>query len=290
MRRVGTRASLTFKVLNQRVAFLGLIAAAVILMIFGKTETPMVEQLRTRVVDLFVPVIEAVGRPLGTVGWTADRLGDVANVHAENARLREDNQRLLQWEQYARRLDGENQRLRELLQVRPDPEAQGLTARVIADAGGSFARSIVVAAGARDNLQRGHIALAAEGLVGRVSDVGDRGARVLLITDLNSNVPVLIERTRQRALLSGDNSARPRLVIIGGGGQPEIGDRLITSGHGGVFPPGLPVATVVAVGEDSARAQPLVDLGRLEFVRVVDFGLQGLIPPVPQPAPRRPTR
>ncbi len=64
----------------------------------------------------------------------------------------------------------------------------------------------------------------------------------------------------------------------------------MTSGHGGVFPPGIPVATVVSVGEDSARAQPLVDLGRLEFVRVIDFGLQGLIPPVPQPAPRRPAR
>ncbi|MBL8838799.1 MAG: rod shape-determining protein MreC [Alphaproteobacteria bacterium] len=292
MKRPGAtaRLPLPFRVINQRVAFLGLFAAAIGLMIFGKTETPVVEAIRTRVTDAFIPVIEALARPASAVSWVSDRLALLAASHSENARLREENHRLLEWEQLARRLEAENRVLRELLRFTPEQTATGTSARVIADAGGSYARSVVIAAGSRDGVARGQIAVAAEGLVGRVGDVGERGSRVLLITDLNSQVPVLIESSRQRAILAGDNSERPRLVFFGAGTRPQVGDRVVTSGHGGVFPPGLPVGTILGGGDDLIRVQPFVDLGRLEQLRVLDYGIQGLLPtPAPPPAggPRR---
>src|SRR5262249_11944897 len=218
--------------------------------VFGKTETPIVEITRTRVTDAFIPVIDALARPASGISWVSDRLALLAASHAENARLREENERLLEWEQLARRLEAENRILRELLRFTSEQAPTGVAARVIADAGGSFARSVVIAAGSRDGVARGQIAVAAEGLVGRVGGVGGAGSLGLWIARLNGRARVLIESSRRRAILAGDNSGRPRLVFFGAGTRPQAGDRVVTSGNGGVFPPGLPVGTVIGGGDD----------------------------------------
>jgi rod shape-determining protein MreC len=127
-----------------------------------------------------------------------------------------------------------------------------------------------------------------EGLVGRVTEVGERSARVLLITDINSYVPVVLESSRDRAALAGDNSERPRLLFLPNNAKPQVGERVTTSGHGGVFPAGLPVGVIVSTGDGGVRVQPFVDLDRLENVRLVEYGLGGTLPvSAPPPSPRR---
>ena len=117
-----------------------------------------------------------------------------------------------------------------------------------------------------------------EGLAGRVAEVGDNSARVLFVTDVNSRLPVQVERTRERAILAGDNSAQMRLVLLQGVAGVQRGDRIITSGDGGSFPVGIPVGEVVQAGaEGSVRVRPFADFSRLEFVRVVDYGVTGLV-------------
>jgi rod shape-determining protein MreC len=125
---------------------------------------------------------------------------------------------------------------------------------------------------------RGQAALTAEGLVGRVSEIGSRAARILLITDLNSRVPVVVDGTRQRAILAGDNSARPSLRYVDAGGTMRIGDRIVTSGQGGVFPPGLPVGIVASVDTEGARVEPYATLSRVDYLRLVDYGLAEALP------------
>jgi len=121
-----------------------------------------------------------------------------------------------------------------------------------------------------------------EGLVGRVSEVGSRAARVLLVTDLNSRVPVIVEGPQQRALLTGDNSERPCLRYLDAGAEIKVGDRVVTSGQGGVFPPGLPVGVVASLDREAPRVEPYVELSRVEYLRIVDYGLaDGLPKPVP---------
>jgi rod shape-determining protein MreC len=111
-----------------------------------------------------------------------------------------------------------------------------------------------------------------------VTDVGERAARVLLLTDMNSNIPVVVENSRERAIAAGDNSPRLRLLFLSPTAQPQIGDRIVTSGHGGIFPPGIPVGAVVGFRDGLPLIQPFVDFSRLEFVRLVDFGLGGVLP------------
>src|SRR5437868_5819226 len=159
-----------------------------------------------------------------------------------------ENQRLLQWQQVALKLTTENRQLQGLLKVVPDRAVSYVTARVIANSGGAYVRTVMINAGSQAGLARGQAVITGDGLVGRLTEVGSRAARVLLITDLNSRIPVKIEGSNTGAVLAGDNSERPRLLYVGSPGALKIGDRVVTSGEGGVFPPDLPVGMVSAVG------------------------------------------
>jgi len=96
-----------------------------------------------------------------------------------------------------------------------------------------------------------------------------QSARVLLITDLNSRIPVVSEKGRVRAILSGDNSAQPKLAFLPPNARLNLGDRIVTSGHGGVFPAGLPVGTISSVDDGVISVSPFAEFDLLEYVRII---------------------
>ncbi|QJE73519.1 rod shape-determining protein MreC [Aerophototrophica crusticola] len=261
--------------LVQRFYFLLLVMAAIALMMLARMEPVLVDQARTRVTDAFSPILNILSRPAAAVAQVIESGRQLLDIYEENARLRDENARLQQWQQAALRLEAENRSLRGLLSFRPDPPATVVTARVIGDPGGAFVRTVVVTAGRRDGVQRGQAAMAGTGLIGRVVQVGEWSARVLLITDINARIPVVLEQSRQRAMLGGDNSDQPRLLYVPRGAQVSPGERVFTSGHGGLFPPGLPVGMVHLSPDGEPRVAPLVDLSRVEHVQIVDFGGAG---------------
>lgn len=252
------------------------------MIILGKADQVMFESLRVSVTDAAAPALDVVSRPLATLSNLVDRVRNIAAVYQDNARLAEENERLLSWQQAAFALASENARLRDLMKLTPEPAATFITARVIANSGGAYARSLMVHAGSENGVARGQAAVTGEGLVGRVSEVGARAARVLLITDLNSRVPIIVEGSQQRALLVGDNSESPCLRYLDTTSGIKIGDRVLTSGQGGVFPPGVPVGVVASLDGEAPRIEPYVELSRVEYLRIVDYGLaDGLPKPVP---------
>lgn len=274
------RIAVPIKGLIQRFAYVGLVAAAFGLMLLGKADVLLVERIRTQVTDALAPILDVLSRPVATVSAVVDQVRELASLREENAGLREDKVRLLQWQTAARRLETENKALRALLSFVPGPEASYVTARVIGDTGGAFAHALVLNAGFRAGVRKGQAVVTGDGLVGRVAGVGTRSTRVILITDLNSHIPVLVERTRTRAILAGDNSEVLRLIRLPPGAEVSPGDRVVTSGHGGAFPPGLPVGVVATVSDAGIGVQPFVERSRLEYVRVVDFGLRGILQPL----------
>lgn len=286
------RLSPPVRVAAQRLALPTLVFLSGLLMVLGKADVAAIDLARETVGDAMAPVLEAVVEPLGAASAAVAKVEDVVAVYRQNAVLREENRRLLQWQEVARRLMAENKTLRDLDKVVTEQAASAISARVIADAGGAFMRNVLVNAGARDGVARGQAALTGEGLVGRVAEVGERTARILLLTDLNSHVPVMVEATSERGILEGDNSDRPRLAFTDGKTKLEPGARIVTSGSGGVFPPGLPVGTVASIDSGIARVEPAADLSRLDFLRLVDYGLGGVLPEnaVPPPKVRHPAR
>jgi rod shape-determining protein MreC len=246
-------------------------------MLLGRAETRLVEQARMVVVDAVTPILDVLARPAATIAEGVEHVRDLAALRAENSRLRDENVRLMHWQTVARRLEHENRSLRAQLNYVPDPDPAFATARVVADTGGSFVHSLLINAGSRDGIRKGQAVVAGEVLVGRVAEVGLRASRILLLTDINSRIPVMIESSRTKAILTGDNSDRPKLSYLVGGITMSPGDRIITSGHGGAFPPGIPVGVISAVGEGTAVLEPFVQRHRLEYVTVVDFGLAGVL-------------
>lgn len=260
-----------------RFAYLFLLFGALAIILLGRTDPQIFERTRVAVTDMVGPVMDAVSRPLATVSDVVNEARSLTQLREENARLRLENARLIQWQTAARTLVSENQELRRLLGFVPDNAAKSVTARVIGDSGGTFVRNILINAGRRAGVAKGQAALVSAGLVGRVHEVGERSARILLITDLNSRIPVVVESTRQRAVLAGDNSDRPRLLHLPGNTKIANGERIVTSGHGGVFPPGLPVGVVVKTSESAAAVQPFIKGEKVEFIRLMDFGLSGVL-------------
>src|SRR5438874_5869787 len=225
----------------QRSTLPALILLSGAMLVAGKTDQTMFETLRTGLSDVAAPALDVASRPLGAAEAAIDRVRGFIGVYQVNRRLEEENQRLLQWQQVALKLTTENRQLQGLLKVVPDRAVSYVTARVIANSGGAYVRTVMINAGSDGGLARGQAVIAGEGLVGRLTEVGGRAARVLLITDLNSRIPVMLENSHASAVLAGDNSERPRLIYLSEPGSVKIGDRLVSSGEGGVFPPGLPV-------------------------------------------------
>ena len=270
----------------QRVSLLLLVMLSAMVIILGKADQVMFESLRVSVTDTAAPLLAIASRPLTALEALADRARGVVAVYRDNARLAEENERLLRWRQVALSLASENAELHGLLKLVPVPSASFVTARVIGNSGGAYVRNLMIRAGTENGVARGQAAITGEGLVGRVAEVGTQAARILLVTDLNSRIPVIVEGTRQRALMMGDNSDRPSLRYLDTVSAIKVGDRVVTSGEGGVFPPGLPVGVIASLEGEAPRVEPYVELSQVQYLRIVDYGLaDGLPKPVP-PAPR----
>ena len=267
----------TLKYLAQRFAFLSLIGLTFALMLIGKADTVLVERARTAVSDAVTPILRVMVEPAAAISQFVTNAQELGAIREQNAELRETNDRLLEWQALAQKLENENRQLRGLLGTVSEPEARGVSARVVADSGGAFAQSILIAAGSRDGVAKGQAAMTSEGLVGRVTQAGYRSARVLLITDINSRIPVRVGEAGDRAILAGDNSSRPKLIYLGVKSAVAPGDRIVTSGDAGAFPPGLPVGRVVATYDSTAVIETFVSRERLQYVEVLDFGLTGIL-------------
>jgi rod shape-determining protein MreC len=275
--RVISQVSQPIKVLSLRFAYAGLIVVAFALMILGKIDVVLMEHARTRVTNTVAPILDAISRPFASALQFALQVESLWDMYEDNQALRIHNERLFQWHAVALQLEAENNDLRDLLHFTPDPGIAFISGRVIADTGGAYAHSLLLNAGSRDGIQKGQAVVTGEGLVGRIASVGSRSSRILLISDLNSRIPVIVEPGRIRAMLAGDNTAKPRLSLLAPGSVLSPGDMVMTSGHGGAFPVGLAVGLVSAVNENGVTVQPFVKRNRLDLVRIIDFGLAGIL-------------
>jgi rod shape-determining protein MreC len=256
-----------------------MVVAAFGLMLVGKVDTVLVERARVTMYDASAPIYAALSEPLGQMSKAVAEVIGLWGLRVENARLRDENERLRRWQSVALTLDAENQRLKAALRWVPDPEASYVTARVVADAGGVYAKAVLLSVGPNHGLRKGQIALDERGLVGRITEVGSRTARVLLITDMNSRVPVILESSRSHAILAGTNGPRPRLLYWSEGTVPKEGERIVTSAEANAFPANLPVGTVRYNANGVPEVEPDAQLRALDIVRIFDYGLNGFAAP-----------
>jgi rod shape-determining protein MreC len=256
------------------VAVIVAIVVAIALLLSDRRET-----LQTQAYGVGRRVFDAADKPVSGVlslpaRWAreiSDYTGSYMAAVSENRRLRQQVAQLSQWKDRAVALEDVNNRYRAILGLKTDPPIPMVTARVVLDSRGPFSNSRLADVGTEKGVKVGNPVMSERGLVGRVVGVTQGASRVLLLTDVASRTPVLVNRTDARAILTGDGGANPRLAYLRGENPVKEGDVILTSGDGGVFPRGLPVG-VAAKGLDGQwRVRLDADLSAIDFVRILEF-------------------
>ena len=251
-----------------------LVLAAMIVMLlaiflFWRIDNPRIEKMRMAIIDVVVPNFAWVATPVtGTVNLVRSAQS-YNSIYRQNQELRREIQQMKAWKEAALSFEQENARLLNLNKVKLDPKFTHITGVVLADSGSPFRQTVLLNVGARDGIIDGWAAMDGIGLVGRISGVGDRTARVIMLSDNSSRIPVTIEPTGQYALMVGDNSSRPPIDFVENLEAVRPGDRVVSSGDGGVFPAGLLIGQVVQSSSGRLRVRLAADIQRLEFLRII---------------------
>lgn len=263
------------KVFFRRLFVVLLFLTAFLTILLSRVDSLIVSAVDKVIIDVTGPVMQVLEFPARTMHQAYTYFYDISHIYAENKQLRSENKQMMILQNKVRTLEVENQLLARLLNYVPPQEVSYMSARIIAESGDSFAHLLLVYIG-DEAVRKGQVVLSNESVIGRVDTVGEHFAKIILITDINSRIPVLIERTRARGILSGNNTAIPEMIFTRSNADIQVGDVVVTSGVGGLFPSGLPIGFISAVNEDgSMKVEPMADISRLEYVRIVDYGLAG---------------
>ncbi len=247
----------------------GLVVVLLGLFVLWRIDSPRVERFRSALIDRVVPNMDWAFWPVTKAADMVDSFQSYASLYDQNQELRRELQQMKAWKEAALQLEQQNARLLEFNQVRLDPSLTHVTGVVLVDSGSPFRQSVLLNVGARDGIQDGWAALDGIGLVGRISGVGERTSRVILLTDSNSRIPVIVQPSGQKGLASGDNTPAPPLEFLEKPDLVRPGDQVVTSGDGGVFPAGLLVGQVAQGPDRRLRVRLSADYERLEFLRVL---------------------
>lgn len=239
--------------------------------IVWRIDSPRVERFRAQVVDTVVPSMEWAMVPVtATVNLVRD-FQSYQRLSEQNQELRSELRLMRAWKEAALQLEQENARLLDLNNVRLDPRLTYVTGVVMADSGSPFRQSVLLNVGERDGIVDGWATMDGIGVVGRISGVGPDTARVILLTDASSAIPATIQPSGQTALIAGDNTASPLVQFLENRELVRPGDRVVTSGDGGVFPGGLLIGQIAVDPGGRLRVRLSADFERLEFLRVLRF-------------------
>ena len=240
------------------------------LMLLSRLNHTALAQSRWHIAEWLSPILQAAMVPLEPVRHVGRQIAAQVDITEELQRLKSENQTLSSWEWRAKELERKLADLEALTKVVDEPKINFVTSRVIADSSGAFVRSVMINAGSGQNIKSGFPVVSADGLVGRVVEIGKSSARVLLSTDLNSRIPVVVGDKGVRGVLAGDNGSVPRLIFLPPDALISIGDDVATSGTGGFFPRGLRIGKVT--GDLAApRVKHRARLDELEYLSVLFF-------------------
>ncbi len=262
-----------FRVFIRKLLVAALFVSALMFMMLSKADTLILNKITNSVSQAFSPVIQVMQFPAEVVYAVYDKVRDITLVYSENKRLKAENLDLLMLKNQVRTLKAENKLLGQMLNYTPPPEASFVTAKIVAEEGDGFSHSLIAYTDNAEQVRKGQVVLGAESVVGRVESVSGSYVRVLLFTDINSKVPVILERNRIRGILSGDNTTVPKLMFTAAGADIKEGDMVVTSGVAGVFPTGLPIGVVSKITKGAIVVETISDIERLEYIKIVDYGV-----------------
>ena len=270
------RVSDKARVRQRRIVHGGLILISFSLMFLGKADLAALRNLRMGGNDFLAPIVDIVSAPIRGIETMIEGVRTVASLRAENVRLQGENDLLKRWRRRAEILESENRQLRSVTGAVTPERRVPLTARAVTAPGGSFAHTVLIANGTDSGVQSGNPVVTADGLVGLIVDAGRSYSRTLMISDINARIPVILASSSWPGVTIGQNGLFLELAFLPEEADPQVGELVLTSGHGGVLPAGVPVGRVDLVTDDFIRVRPAVDFRNLSYVSVLTGGLDGV--------------
>ena len=264
------------KVLAKKFALVILFLAALLLMLLNKNQKSVVNDITGAGTGAVVTIVDILVLPAKMVSYVYDFFYEIATIRKQNVNLVNENKKLKLLKDKYEALEVENKLLTDLLNFATLPDVQYITAKVVVEESDAFSQSIVAYIGNND-VRKGDVVLSDKGVVGRVESVGLSYAKIITLADINSKIPVVIEKNRVRGILSGNNTPFPKLSFVPLDAEIMVGDKVVTSGVSGVFPAGLPIGQVMSVSKHEIKIKPFALLEKLEYVKIVKYGIDGLL-------------
>jgi len=246
---------------------------SVFILLLNCVASSTVEKFKLAAIDRSSGLVELTNGP---VSYVQDKIASaqmILSIRENNAQLSAENERLMEWYQTANRLDSENKALRELLNMKDEAAMAFQSGQIIGDTKTQYSQTILVKLGTDNGIEKGQGVLTHEGLIGRVIESGAQTSRVLLMSDINSRIPVTVEGTQDRAIMAGRNGGDPILDHLPEEHGVLVGQKIVTSGHGGVFPYGVPVGETYLTDDNEIAVRPFANPNRSSHVQVVNYGV-----------------
>ena len=253
----------------RRFLFILMILSLIFLFALWKVENQRLERFRYALLDTIVPNTNFLLQPLKVSYTIISDFQSYTQLYQQNQNLKQELQKMIGWKEAALQLEQKNTQLRILNNVKLNPTVKWVTGQIIADSGSPFNKSALLNIGSDDGVKDGSAAVSGLGLVGRIAGVGKKSSRVILITDVSSSIPVIVQKNRQKGLVIGDNSPNPTLKFLGNLRTITPGMRIVTSGEGKVFPPDLLIGTIVLNSAGKLKVSLAAELNEINYLRVL---------------------
>jgi len=260
-----------FRLFLRRLILTLVVLSAFALVFLNKAEDAYVNKSQDVVSRVLNPIIRVLQLPADGLYFTYEKIKDIVLVYNENRLLKEKTRQFDEMQNTLSALQIENELLSEMLVYKAPPEATFVTAKIVANEGDGFSHSLIAYVPDKQVVQKGQVVLYRNALIGRVDAVRGSYVRVMLISDISSKIPVVIERTREKGILSGDNTQILHLLFTASNADIKKGDKVVTSAIGGMFPSDLIIGYVLNVGETDISVVPLHDISKAEYIQIVQY-------------------
>ena len=261
------RSAFLKKGTQQRFSLFALIVFSIILIYVETIDTKPLNYLRSFIKDTIYRGSVVVSFPVKSFGSVSNVVEDHLNLFNKNIKLKEENSKLKEQIYDPDFLIFENKQLRKLLDEQITSSTNLVSARVILDKQSPYLNSFIINSGSNKKIKNGMAVLDGKYFIGRIVDVNFFSSRVLLVTDLNSKIPVLIEPSGYHAILSGRGTNEPTLEYLPKNHKVQSGDKVYTSGKEGIFVPGIPIGKV-RVDDEKIFTLLFSDISQIMFINI----------------------
>ena len=262
--------------IGQRSLYFGLIIITFLIMFIGKADLAIIKKINIIISDLSSPIISSFSNQTKIIGNSFNYLSNTASLKEENQNLYLENMKLKKYEILSNMYESENLLLKNQLNLVPQNIPNFITARAISAPGNIFAHSLLINSGRSSGIEKGNAVLFNGMFIGQIVSVGNNSSRVLLISDVNSMIPVVVSNNRIPSILTGENLILPSLKFLPNNVKLNHGSIVQTSGHGGLLPAGLPIGTVVKHSSEKNYVKPLIDLNLIDYLQVLLWRADGV--------------